>query len=131
MRRLLALPSLGILLLLAGCSAGDDPARAFQLFVANVQERKLDAAWDLLSRPSQEQLAELVRLRAEASGGAIENDPKKVLFGNAELARPVEKVAVKSQEGDRAVLTVTHVGGGSQDGDQRHQQKQRVSDGAS
>jgi hypothetical protein len=116
MKRLLALGLALGLLLLAGCTpSDDDPARAFQIFLADVQEGKADAAWALHSADTQAELTELIRQRSEESKGAIPNDPKKVLFGNAELAKPVERVEVKSREGAAAVLTVTHVGGGTQD----------------
>lgn len=97
---------------LAGCTApSDDPAKSFQLFLARVQEGRTGEAWKLLAKPSQEQLTALVNERIAGSGGAITGEPHQLVFGSAELVRPVEKVDVVSRDEARAVLRVTHLGG--------------------
>lgn len=107
MRTLLLL----LLLALSACSKpGADPERTFRTFVDHVQRREAQAAWDLLAPESQQQLEELVRARSEASGGAIPNDPQQVVLGNAQLARPVEKIEVEGAEADTAVLRITSGG---------------------
>jgi len=91
--------------------AAEDPAKAFQLFLARVQEGRTAEAWKLLSKGSQEQLTALVQERAAAAGGKLEGEVHQLVFGTAELARPVEKLDVVSRDEARAVLRVTHVGG--------------------
>lgn len=112
----IALPRLllGLLLALAlaGCpTPAEDPSKSFQLFLSRVQEGRTSEAWKLLSKASQEQLTALVNERIASSGGTIAGEPHQLVFGSAELVRPVEKVEVVSRDEARAVLRVTHLGG--------------------
>lgn len=107
---------LGLALALAGCrKPGDDPARAFRLFLDKVQIGDANGAWELLSKESQEELTELVKRRAAGSAGAIPADPKEALFGSATLAKPVEKIEVVKVDDHNAHLVVRHEGGGMEE----------------
>jgi len=94
-------------LALAACqSTTDSPDRAFRAFVAHVQAGEVDAAWELLSRRSQDELSRIVHERSVESGGAIPDDPRRVALGDAELARPIDEITIQSQTEDRATLLV-------------------------
>jgi len=94
-------------LALVGCtSASDAPDRAFRAFVAHLQAGEVDAAWELLSQRSQDELSRMVHERSVESGGVIPDDPKRVALGDVELARPIDEITVESQAEDRATLRV-------------------------
>lgn len=95
------------LALALGCSASPEtPDQTFRSFVAHLQAGEVDAAWDLLSEKSQDELSRIVHERSVESEGAIPDDPKQVALGDAELARPIDSIEVESQTEDRATLLV-------------------------
>lgn len=90
-----------------GCNASaSSPEQAFRSFVGKLQAGDVDGAWDLLSRDSQDELSRIVHERSVESGGAIPDDPKRVILQDASLTRPIDEVEVEALEGDRAILTV-------------------------
>src|SRR5690554_6418296 len=105
--RVLSTTLIVLTLFFASCqSATDSPERAFRAFVAHVQAGKVDAAWELLSRRSQDELSRIVHERSVESGGVIPDDPRRVALGDVELARPIDEITSQSQTEDRATLLV-------------------------
>lgn len=93
--------------LLFSCQAADaSPDKAFRTFVARLQQGDVDGAWDLLSKGSQDELSAIVHQKSKESGGAIPDDPKRVILGDATLARPIDAIEVQSRSDDRATLLV-------------------------
>ncbi|WP_373044657.1 hypothetical protein [Vulgatibacter sp.] len=108
MRNLLLALALAAAAATAACSENtSDPEATFRLFVEKVQQRDADAAWELLAPATRERFTKLVQERSEASGGALPDDPKQVILGGAQLARPLEKIEVVEEQAETATLLVT------------------------
>lgn len=104
-RRPFALLSV-VLALACNASSASSPEGAFRDFVAKLQAGDVDAAWELLSRDSRDELSRIVHERSVESGGAIPDDPKRVILGDASLTRPIDAVEVSERHDDRAILSV-------------------------
>lgn len=96
--------------LLLGASPASSPEETFRHFVDKVRAGDVDAAWQLLSKRSQERLTELVRQHSAASEGKIPNDPKRVGLGHADLVRPIDQIERLGAEGDRVTIRVRSEG---------------------
>ena len=97
--------------LLAGCARDPGPDAAYRSLAQAVAERDADKAWSLLSRDSQRRLDALAREAAARAPGVVAPSGRQILLGDAALAsRPLARVEVASQEGDRAVLQVEEAG---------------------
>ena len=96
---------------LAACARDPGPEAAYRSLAKAVAERDADMAWSLLSRDSQKRLDALAREAAARAPGVVAPGGRQLLLGDAPLAsRPLARVEVASQDGDRAVLLVEEAG---------------------
>ena len=111
-----SLPLLLAALLLAACNQPryDTPVSAYQSFHRLVQRHEYEQAWEALSQPSRQALAERSRALAEASQGSVKDDPVAFFFTNATRLPDVTDVTLLSEEGDRAVVRVLGPAGASE-----------------
>jgi hypothetical protein len=94
---------------LAACHAQQSPDDTFRAFTLAVISHQTDAAWELISKDSQEAMTQATAAAvAKAPKGSIPTDPKSFLFGeDVELARPVRDIRVLDQNDKVAHLEVT------------------------
>jgi hypothetical protein len=101
-----------LFLSLAACARDPGPEAAYRSLARAVADRDADKAWSLLSRDSQKRLDALAREAAARAPGVVPSSGRQILLGDAALAsRPLVRVEVASQQGDRAVLRVEAQGG--------------------
>ncbi|HEU4385381.1 MAG TPA: hypothetical protein VFR85_17985 [Anaeromyxobacteraceae bacterium] len=102
---------LALALALAACARDPGPEAAYRSLAKAVAERDADKAWSLLSQASQKRLDALAREAAARAPGVVAPSGRQLLLGDASLtARPLSRVEVASQDGDRAVLRVEEEG---------------------
>lgn len=102
---------LALALSLGACARDLGPEAAYRSLVRAVAERDADKAWSLLSQGSQKRLDALAREAAARAPGVVSPSGRQLLLGDGSLAaRPLARVEVASQEGDRAVLRVEEEG---------------------
>ena len=105
------LAPLALVLALAGCARDPGPETAYRALARAVAERDADKAWSLLSQGSQKRLDGPAREAAARAPGVVAPSARPLLLGDASLAaRPLSRVEVAGQEGDRAVLRVEEQG---------------------
>ena len=108
MRRL---APLALALSLSACARDPGPEAAYRALAKAVAERDADQAWSLLSQASRKRLDALAREAAARAPGVVAPSGRQLLLGDAALAsRPLARVEVASQDGDRAVLRVQEEG---------------------
>jgi hypothetical protein len=95
-----------------GCRGREQPDDAFRAFVIAVAAHQEDIAWDHISKDSQKAMsAARDQAAAESPKGTVPADPRDLLFGDdVSLARPLDEIEVKSQDGDVAHVLVTTAG---------------------
>jgi hypothetical protein len=93
---------------LAGCHAQQSPDDTFRAFTLAVISHQIDAAWELISKDSQEAMTQATAAAvARAPKGSIPSDPKSFLFGeDVQLARPVRDIKVLDQNDKLAHLEI-------------------------
>ncbi|HYQ81521.1 MAG TPA: hypothetical protein VEP68_08470 [Anaeromyxobacteraceae bacterium] len=107
------LGSLALLLSLAACAREPGPEAAYRSLARAVAERDADKAWSLLSQGSQRRLDALAREAAARAPGVVSPSGRQLLLGDASLSvRPLSRVEVAREEGDRVVLRVEEQGEG-------------------
>ena len=107
------LAPLALLLSLAACAREPGPEAAYRSLARAVAERDADKAWSLLSQGSQRRLDALAREAASRAPGVVSPSGRQLLLGDASLSvRPLSRVEVAREEGDRVVLRVEEQGEG-------------------
>jgi len=104
------------LLAFGGCNrpSYDTPVEAYHAFHRAVQRGEYKAAHAALSKPTQEILLAQAQAAAQASAGAVRPDPVAFFFANVPPPPDVTEVALLSEEGDVAKVSVTSSNGKSQ-----------------
>ena len=102
--------------LLLGCNrpSWNTPEAAYVSLARAAQKGEHELAWGALSQASRKELEQRSKSLAAASGGALQDDPRALVFGSAPPAQPIEEIKVVRQEDRLAVLAVT-AGGASRE----------------
>ena len=100
---------LSFCLALPACRGHQSPDDTFRAFTVAALSHQTDSAWALLSKDSQEAMAQATKDAVEQSPkGTVPTDPKEFLFGeDAELARPVKEIKILDKNDKLAHLEVT------------------------
>ena len=112
--RLMARMFLLVLLALAGgCRSdrSDTPDDAYRLFSSAIKRSDVNAAWECLSVETRTLLEQKSKAIAEASKGAIKDEPKMLTFVSGVKVQPIGEVTVLKTDGAVAVLEVTDASG--------------------
>jgi hypothetical protein len=112
MRLSVTMPWLLALLLLGlgGCDRQNSPQKAYQFFHQKVQKGELKEAWGVLSKPTQDALAERAKAVGKAAGGAEQPEPMEYFFANVPPPPAVTEVSLVREEGNEATVLVRSSG---------------------
>lgn len=99
-----------VLLGLGGCNRQDTPQGAYRAFHDSVRKGEQRAAWAVLSKSTQDTLAERARAVGEASGGTEKPEPQDLFFANVPPPPDVTEVSLVREEGDKATVLVRSPG---------------------
>ncbi len=114
MRLSVTMPSLVVLVLLVGlggCNRVSTPQDAYRFFHQQVRKGVLTKAWEVLSKPTQDLLAERARAVSAASGGTEKPEPLALFFANVPPPPDVTEVSLVREEGNEATVLVRSPGG--------------------
>lgn len=102
-----------LLLLLVGCRSDrtDTPDDAYRLFSSALKRSDVTAAWDSLSAETRALLEQKSKALAEASKGAIKDEPKMLTFVSGVKVQPIGEVKVLKIDGAVALLEVADPAG--------------------
>ena len=93
---------------LAGCNRPrfDNPLDAYRSIARAVQKGEANVAWGALSEGSRNILEQRARAISADSGGAVGEDARMLFFGSGVQPPMAQELALVSQEGDVALLSV-------------------------
>lgn len=102
-----------LLLGLAGCRSdrNDTPENAYRLFSAALKRSDVNLAWESLSAETRALLEKKSKELAEASKGAIKDEPRLLTFASGVKVQPIGEVKVLRTDGAVALLEVTDPAG--------------------
>ncbi len=101
-----------VLLGLGGCNRPrfGTPQDAYTSFHRLVKRGELQQAWGVLSKPTQDALAQRAKVVGEASGGEEKPEPMALFFANVPPPPDVTEVSLVREEGDEATVLVRAAG---------------------
>ncbi len=85
----------------------DSPELAYASFAKLLQKGELKAAYDALSGPTREAIEARAREVADASGGAVRDDPAYMTFLTGVKPQPVTRLELVEHKGTEAIVRVT------------------------
>ena len=103
--------------LLFGCNrpSWSTPEAAYASLARAAQKGEQQVAWGALSEESRKKLEQRSTALAAASGGALQDDPRALLFGSAPPAAPIDGIKQVRQDDRVAILAVSAAGGASRE----------------